>query len=122
MEGYDVCRLRIEFEGEEIPWMYPLALNGRTINGVFVNDEEYLAESDWRFVEITAEHVDCEQGKVITRYERVRECAPTIEPWGSDTAKFDAYCGNCGCEIGDELMRLPNYCHRCGARVKGGRR
>ena len=90
---YDVARLRIEFEGEEIPWMYPLALNGRVIKGVFVGNERYVPE---------------------------RECAPTIEPWKSDVAKFDAYCGNCGCEIGDKLMRLPNYCPHCGARVKEG--
>lgn len=41
MAPYDVCRLRIEFECEETPWMYPLALNGRTIKGVFVNGERY---------------------------------------------------------------------------------
>lgn len=40
-ESYDVCRLRIEFDGDETPWMYPLALNGRSIQGVFVDGERY---------------------------------------------------------------------------------
>ena len=43
-DGYDVARLRIEFEGEEIPWMYPLALNGRVIKDVFVDNERYERE------------------------------------------------------------------------------
>ena len=47
MQPYDVARLRIEFQDGEVPWMYPLALNGRTISGVYVDN---------------------------MRYERVREC------------------------------------------------
>ena len=46
MQPYDVARLRIEFDGEEIPWMYPLALNGRTISGVFVDNERYERVDD----------------------------------------------------------------------------
>ena len=49
---YDVARLRIEFEGEEIPWMYPLALNGRVIQGVYVDGKRYErvreCEFEWR--------------------------------------------------------------------------
>ena len=41
---YDVARLRIEFGIGETPWMYPLALNGRTISGVFVDDKEANGE------------------------------------------------------------------------------
>ena len=40
-QGYDVARLRIEFGDGEVPWMYPLALNGRTIKGVYVDGERY---------------------------------------------------------------------------------
>ena len=43
---YDVARLRIEFEGEEIPWMYPLALNGRSIQGVYVDGEQHEFGAD----------------------------------------------------------------------------
>ena len=47
--AYDVCRLRIEFSGEAISWMYPLALNGRTIEAVFVDGRRYVpaADRDW---------------------------------------------------------------------------
>ena len=38
MEGYDVLQLRVEFENEEVPWMYPIALEGRTVSGIFVNN------------------------------------------------------------------------------------
>ena len=37
MQPYDVARLRIEFQDGEVPLMYPLALNGRTISGVYVS-------------------------------------------------------------------------------------
>lgn len=39
--GYDVLRLQADFEGQEFPWMYPLALNGRSIQGVYVDGERY---------------------------------------------------------------------------------
>ena len=41
MQPYDVARLRIEFQDGEVPWMYPLSLNGRTISGVYVDNERY---------------------------------------------------------------------------------
>ena len=49
MAPYDVCRLRVEFSGEENPWMYPLALNGRIIQGVFVDGVRYVPapRRDW---------------------------------------------------------------------------
>ncbi|MBQ1449645.1 MAG: hypothetical protein IIZ12_01745 [Eggerthellaceae bacterium] len=37
--GSDVCRLRIEFENNEIDWEHPLDLNGRIIKAMYVNDE-----------------------------------------------------------------------------------
>lgn len=43
---YDVARLRIEFQDGEVPWMYPLALNGRVIRGVYVDNERYELGSD----------------------------------------------------------------------------
>ena len=36
---YDVVHLRIEFEGGKIPWMYPLALNGRVMKGGYVDGD-----------------------------------------------------------------------------------
>lgn len=94
-DGYDVCRLRIEFDGEEIPWMYPLALNGRVIQGVYVDNE---------------------------RYERVMECEMErsfIEPRRLDFMQ-EYLCSECGeysymqiaCD-GDGI----NYCSICGARA-----
>lgn len=89
--GYDVARLRIEFEGEEIPWMYPLALNGRSIQGVFVDGE---------------------------RYERVRECnviklfsARFPHEFGNEVVELS--CGHL-------TSRHDSFCPKCGARVRGG--
>ena len=39
--GYDAIMLHIDFEGEEQPWMYPLALNGRVIERVLIGGELY---------------------------------------------------------------------------------
>lgn len=95
---YDVARLRIEFGGEEPPWKYPLALNGRVIGGVFVDGE---------------------------RYERVRECEKL--PQISDAVcvvrrngfemQFGYWrCSECGCEN----FEGAKHCMNCGARVKEG--
>lgn len=35
--GYDVLRLQADFEGQEFPWMYPLALNGRRLMRLTAN-------------------------------------------------------------------------------------
>ena len=59
--GYDVLRLQADFDGQEFPWMHPLALNGRrllklTVTGpiesavdVVVNGTRYTprAPRDW---------------------------------------------------------------------------
>jgi len=39
--GYPTMRLRVEFAGEEQPWMYPIALNGREVIGIYVDGVEY---------------------------------------------------------------------------------
>lgn len=36
-----VCRIRIGFEGQEKPWEYPIALNGRIVASVSLNGDEY---------------------------------------------------------------------------------
>ena len=43
-DSYDTCRLRIEFDNNDggIPWTYALALNGRTIRELYVNELRYL--------------------------------------------------------------------------------
>lgn len=60
-DAYDVMRLQADFEGQEHPWMYPLALNGRrllrlTANGplpqrfeLSINGVRYVParERDW---------------------------------------------------------------------------
>ena len=39
--GYDTLMLHIDFEGEEQPWTYPLALNGRRIERVLIGGDLY---------------------------------------------------------------------------------
>ena len=36
-----VCRIRIGFEGQEQPWEYPIALNGRTVASVSLDNVTY---------------------------------------------------------------------------------
>ena len=70
-----------------------------------------------------ARYVNGEEREVVyfmldgVKFVPERTCEPRIEPWECNPTMFDAYCGNCGYEIGDELMRLPNYCEECGAKV-----
>ena len=45
MSGYETLMLHLEFEGQEVPWMYPLALNGRKLSKVVIGGEEYQAVS-----------------------------------------------------------------------------
>lgn len=44
-----VLRLRVEFAGEHDPWEYPLALNGRRVEAVYVGGVRYVPapEVDW---------------------------------------------------------------------------
>lgn len=86
-QGYDVARLRIEFEGEEIPWMYPLALNGRVMKGVYVDGE---------------------------RYERVRECFPSEN--GECLSGTDCPAWTCS-ECGELFEIFAKYCMNCGRKV-----
>ena len=41
---YPALRLRVEFAGEEHHWEYPIALNGRTVAGVFLDGERWVPE------------------------------------------------------------------------------
>lgn len=88
-QGYDVARLRIEFGDGEVPWMYPLALNGRSIRGVYVDGERYTHERTCHAIAIYNMH----------------------DEWCGDE------CSACGYEWYEDE---PNYCPRCGARVKEG--
>ena len=40
-DGYDVMRLQADFEGQEFPWTYPLALNGRKLVRFSVDGVEW---------------------------------------------------------------------------------
>lgn len=44
--GYDVLKLRIDFAGQEFPWMYPLALNGREVEAVYIGGVLYEPAED----------------------------------------------------------------------------
>lgn len=37
-----VCRIRVEFAGDEQPWEYPLALNGREVDAVYVDGARHV--------------------------------------------------------------------------------
>ena len=39
--GYDAIMLHIDFKGEQQPWTYPLALNGREMERVTIGGELY---------------------------------------------------------------------------------
>lgn len=52
-DGYPTLRLRVEFESGETPWMYPIALNGREVTGIYVDDVRYVPEGD--AIKLTAE-------------------------------------------------------------------
>lgn len=89
---YDVARLRIEFEGGEIPWMYPLALNGRVIQGVFVDGERYTHEHTCR-MEYQTEGMQRGWWKCL----ECGEAMDTIEACGG--RKPPRWCGNCGARV-----------------------
>lgn len=36
-EGMPVMRIRVEFAGAVEPWVYPLALNGRVVDAIYVD-------------------------------------------------------------------------------------
>ena len=98
MQPYDVARLCIEFQDGEVPWMYPLALNGRTISGVYVDNE---------------------------RYERVVECEPEWDgQWfrcgfcGERLARFGVRTTQTlGGVISRRIAEPPKHCPNCGAKV-----
>lgn len=83
-QGYDVARLRIEFQDGEVPWMYPLALNGRVIRGVYVDGERYE-----RVRECELEHHD-------TGWVSCRECNTS---WKNDRPHVYRRCPYCGARV-----------------------
>ena len=90
--GYDAIMLRIDFEGDEQPWTYPLALNGRVMERVTIGGE---------------------------RYERVRECE---NQYKHDVYSFECSKCCCDVSGGDEYGHNSThgrfrYCPNCGAKV-----
>ena len=91
-QGYDVARLRIEFQGEEIPWMYPLALNGRVMKGVYVDGERYERVRECRAIAIYNMHDEwCGD-----------ECSACGYEWYEDEPRFCPHCGARVKEGGDD--------------------
>ena len=93
-EPYDACRLAIHFYGEEQPWLYPLALNGRVIKDVFVGGRHYVAERE------------CEVKDVSADYGWLDERDPIYA--------FALSCGHAHDSLVDEP---PKFCPTCGAKV-----
>lgn len=40
------CRIEIKFEGHDVPWSYPMAINGRTIEKVTIGGVEYVPKQE----------------------------------------------------------------------------
>ena len=100
-EGYDVCRLRIEFEGGEIPWLYPLALNGRVIKAMFADGEP---------VERVVERAPEWDGQ----WFRCGACGESLDRFGVRTTQM------LGGTTVRRIAEPPKRCPECGARVKEG--
>ena len=47
-KGYDTLMLHIDFAGEDQPWTYPLALNGRKVERVMIGGVEYVKKEPWQ--------------------------------------------------------------------------
>lgn len=99
------CIIRIEFEGEDRHWAYPLALNGRRISRVSIDDEPY-APTGWIPVDEALPEdgemvlVSCETKKGVKTVNRayhsrncwhgsgsmsgVRAWMPLPEPYGEE--------------------------------------
>ena len=102
--GYDVARLRIEFEGEETPWMYPLALNGRVIRGVYVDGERYERVRECENASRYAGEFKCSECGAAWKTEDMDLVEPTL--WIDGVADYPSYCQHCGARVkegGDEL-------------------
>ena len=87
--GYDAIMLRIDFKGEDTPWMYPLALNGREMERVTIDG---------------------------VRFEPVRECER--EYYKPTNMLVCSKCG-CGMDKQLDKYCFLNYCPNCGAKVVG---
>ncbi|MBQ9041454.1 MAG: hypothetical protein IJ111_01400 [Eggerthellaceae bacterium] len=97
-QGYDTLHMRIDFKGEEQPWMYPLALNGREIEKVTIGGKEY---------------------QPVRECEVVNEKRTLRSMMHGEHEVVDEKCSECGgyMETGCGVIR--NCCPTCGARVKG---
>lgn len=42
---HETLRMRMEFVGENQPWMYALALNGREVDALYLDEVRYVPES-----------------------------------------------------------------------------
>ncbi len=79
------CTIKIKFEGQERLWVYPLALNGRTIESVEVGGVEY---------EPKASKGSCKVFYDASDHGDVWTCGECKESWIQDTdwPKVCPYC------------------------------
>jgi hypothetical protein len=80
------CTIKIKFEGQERLWVYPLALNGRTIESVSIGGIEYEPKRGECEMEINIDMTAIQCDK----------CGYKI-PKGTDLKKT-RFCGGCGKE------------------------
>ena len=71
MAIFNSCTIEIQVKGESQPRVIPLLVDGSSIESIYVDDEKYVPESDFEFVELTTEHLDTRLGKVTRRYTLV---------------------------------------------------
>lgn len=85
------CTIKIKFEGQECLWVYPLALNGRTIESVSIGGVEYEPKTE------------CQ----------LEECS-----WDDGQCTWGVRCTACDTRFEHTHGVLWNKCPRCGAEVK----
>ena len=71
MAIFNQCTIEIQVKGESQPRVIPLLVDGASIESIYVDDEKYVPESDFEFVELTTDHIDTRLGKVTKRYALV---------------------------------------------------
>ena len=80
MEPYDATELRVYFFGQHKPMVYPIALDGRVVNDVFVGGKHYVQE---RTCTVPSGYLDW----------------PACSECGMTCGKGDNYCRHCGAKV-----------------------
>ena len=88
---HQTLRMRMEFVGDNQPWMYALALNGREVDGLYLDGVKYVPE---RTCEM--EHI---KGGAMYDVWRCSACGYEYAESVAETSIVQGYCPNCGAKI-----------------------